>query len=91
MQFRKRAYSHSWLRERFLPSQLPDELKPRAERMYPVVFGAVGISTKTRSPLALAVRGAMEDVVLEAYADKRTQPAFLRGRMREARAKVLRS
>src|SRR5437868_1304713 len=39
-----RAYSHAWLRERLLPSGLPDELKPRAERLCPVIAEAVGIS-----------------------------------------------
>src|SRR5262245_63403080 len=42
-----RCYSHAWLRDENLPSQLPDWLKPKAERMYPVGFSAVGISVST--------------------------------------------
>ncbi len=47
--FRFRAYSHQWLRDNLPPdvwqkaSQLPDELKPRAERMYPRIVEAVGV------------------------------------------------
>jgi hypothetical protein len=47
--FRFRAYSHQWLKDNLPPdlaakaSQLPDELKPRAERMYPRIVEAVGI------------------------------------------------
>ena len=88
---RQRAYSHRWLLDHELPSQLPDHLKPRAERLYPPVVDAVGIATRTRSDLALAIRGAMEDAVAEAYADRRTEPDFVRARMLEARAKVLRN
>lgn len=47
--FRFRAYSHQWLKDN-LPadvaakcSQLPDQLKPRAERMYPRIVEAVGV------------------------------------------------
>jgi hypothetical protein len=43
-----RAYSHRWLVDHGLPSQLPDELKPKAERMYPQVVSAVGIAVKMR-------------------------------------------
>src|ERR1044072_6980895 len=46
---RLRAYSHRWLEDRGLPSGLPDELRPRAERMYPRVVDGVGISVNIRS------------------------------------------
>jgi hypothetical protein len=49
-----RAYSHRWLVDHGLPSQLPDELKPKAERMYPQVVSAVGIADKTKRKLWLA-------------------------------------
>lgn len=88
-----RAYSHAWLTERGLPSGLPDELKPAAERLYPRVADAVGISVNTKSellrPIVEPVRGAMSDAVLEAYADGRTDPAFVRARMHEARTRTI--
>src|SRR5262245_24049227 len=46
MRFSYRAYSHAWLTERGLPSLLPDELKPKAERMYPRIVEGVGIAVK---------------------------------------------
>jgi len=71
--FRARAYSHAWLCEREIPSQLPDELKPRAERIYPRVTKAVGISVNTQNPYLepamVEVRQAMEQAVLEVHAD----------------------
>ena len=91
-----RAYSHRWLLDHDFPSQLPDELKPAAERMYPKVVTAVGISVNASSellePAMEAVRKAMQDAVLEAYADgKQDDIAHLRKRMKEARDGVLRS
>lgn len=86
--FNLRAYSHAWLRERSFPSQLPDKLKPRAERIYPVIVTAVGISvmslTKRGQPAALRVRKAMEDAVLDAYSINRSEPEFVKARMSEA-------
>lgn len=85
----KRAYSHRWLEERAYPSGLPDHLKPQADRIYPRVAEAVGISIKTNDPYlrpaAIKVREAMEYAVNDAYADGRTDPAFVRQRMEEAR------
>jgi hypothetical protein len=87
-----RAYSHCWLVDHGVPSGLPDELKPRAERMYPRIVEAVGIAVKAgsaeRIPLARRLRKAMEDAVAECYADGDTEPAFVRGRIVEARKKV---
>lgn len=96
---KQRAWSHRWLLDHDMPSGLPDELKPRAERLYPKVVDAVGISVNVRaardSPrmrqLALEIRGAMENAVAEAYADHQTEPTFVLARMREARIKVLKS
>lgn len=91
--FKLRAYSHRWLSERGLPSQLPDRLKPKAERLYPRVVSAVGISVNFSAailkPAALAVRGAMEAAVEDAYAEGRTEPAFVSQRMTEARQKEM--
>jgi hypothetical protein len=88
-----RAYSHRWLEDRGWPSGLPDELKPRAERLYPKTVSAVGIAVRISvpqlSPAALEIRGAMERVVLEAEADGKLEEApFVKGRMQEARAKA---
>jgi hypothetical protein len=46
-----RAYSHRWLTERKYPSQLPDKLKPRAERMFPVVASAAGFAWGSASAI----------------------------------------
>jgi hypothetical protein len=91
--FKLRAYSHRFLVDGGLPSQLPDILKPKAERLYPVVFESVGISVNARSellkPIVPHVRGAMELAVLEAYADGERNPTFVKARMMEARQKEI--
>lgn len=89
-----RAYSHRWLLDHGYPSGLPDELKPKAERMYPRIVDAVGISVRASSPellpLAMEVEQAMSDAVAEAYADGRKDPAFVKERMFGARTIVRR-
>jgi hypothetical protein len=86
----KRAYSHSWLRGEGLPTGLPDNLKAKAERLYPVVKGVAGISVISKHPqIVTEVRGAMEDVVENAYADGNEDPAYIRPRMMEARKKAI--
>jgi hypothetical protein len=88
-----RAYSHCWLLDRGLPSALPDDMKPAAQRMYPREVQAVGVSVKAMSaasiPLAKAMERAMSDAVAECYADGRTSPDLIRARMEEARCRVL--
>lgn len=89
--FKLRAYSHAWLTERNFPSGLPDYLKPKAERLYPRVIEAVGIAVKTFSAhkeLGVAIRTAMSDAVMDAYAEGRKDPVFIRGQMELARLKV---
>lgn len=91
MRFRLRAYSHAWLGDHGFPSGLPDELKPRAERLYPRIVDAVGIAVKTpphRRELGVAVHDAMRDVVMNHYADGIHAPEIIRPRMLEARALV---
>jgi hypothetical protein len=87
--FDKRAYSHAWLTERGLPSHLPDELRPRAERIYPVIVDAVGISVGFTNPYlqpaAEIIKDVMSASVSESYADGRKDPGFVKGRMMEAR------
>jgi hypothetical protein len=89
VQFKHRAWSHRWLAERCHRSCLPDDLKPKAERLYPVVVSGVGIAVKSNFPEVVAeVRGAMSDAVEEAFADGRTEPEFVRARMQEARTRA---
>lgn len=88
--FKMRAYSHAWLVERSFPSGLPDRLRPSAERMYPRIVRAVGIASSVRSPLlkpiSNEIRSAMEQSVLESFADgKGDDDAFVKRRMMEAR------
>jgi hypothetical protein len=86
-----RLYSHCWLRDEGVPSPLPDKLKPKAERMYPVGFRAVGVaSIKTggeKTAFNYAVQKVMSDAVLEAYADGHiNQPHIVKARILEKRA-----
>lgn len=92
--FKLRAYSHRWLVDNGYPSAMPDELKPKAERVYPRVTAAVGISVNTKSeilkPITGLVRAAMEDAVLEAHADgKLGDSAFVKVRMFEAKDRII--
>lgn len=92
---RHREYSHRWLKERGLPSQLPLHLWEAAERPDPRVVEGVGIMVAASSPelepAALLVRERMENVVLDAYADSNSpDPKKLHDRMMEARRKELR-
>lgn len=61
--------------------------------MYPRVVDAVGISVNSKNPIMKPInniiRCAMSDAVEEAYADKRTEPAFVKGRMMAAREKTI--
>ena len=63
----QRFYSHRWLLDHAMLSGLPDHLRPSAERMYPRVVSAVGISINAQSawlkPIVPLVRGAIENAV----------------------------
>jgi hypothetical protein len=75
-----------------MPSALPDWLRPRADQLYPKVVEGVGIAVRGpghKRALALALRSAMERAVAECYADGKTEPDFVRARIAEAGAKVL--
>lgn len=86
---RLRAYSHRWLSDHGYPSALPDALRPRAERIYPKIVTAVGISVISKyRQVADEVGGAMLDVVENAYADGKEDPEYIRPRMLEARLKA---
>ena len=91
-----RAYSHRWLLDHGFPSQLPDKLKPAAERIYPKVVTAVGISVNAASellqPAMAEIQKAMEDAVLEAYGDgKEGDISHIRNRMKEARERAVKA
>lgn len=93
MPLEQRAYSHRWLLDHGYPSALPDELRPRAERMYPKIVEGVGISVGSLSPVlkpvVVMVRASMENAVLDVYADDaHPDPAFVRTRIQEARASI---
>jgi hypothetical protein len=86
-----RLYSHAFLTERGLPSQLPAHMLPEP----PIVVDAVGISIRTlsgslaRGLLAKAVERAMSRAVMECYGDGVTDPVKIKARMMEARKRVL--
>jgi hypothetical protein len=85
---RMRAYSHRWLTERQLPSQLPDRLKPSAEQICPRVATSVGIAVGSPIPVVRdCIRGAMEYAVHDCYANGDTDPAIVKPQMMEARRK----
>lgn len=88
-----RAYSHRWCEERGLPSQLPDKLKPSAERMYPKIVEAVGIACKTSKdwlkPAMPIIEKAMTDVVEDAFASGERDPGLIRDRIQFARTDTM--
>ena len=89
-----RMYSHCWLRDSGMEKQslLPDKMKPKAERLYPVGARAVGIATRTQTGRAMAIRGVMEDAVRECEADgyDLNNRKVVHGRMLEMRQKFIR-
>ena len=89
---RLRCYSHAWLCERGLPSNLPDQLKPKASRLYPHKVKAVGIAVKAISAegalRARIIERVMSDAVMECYADGVTDPQIIKARMDAARLRV---
>lgn len=97
-----RAYSHQWMLANGLPSQLPEHLKPAAERYdFRFAYG-VGIAMKTTSSgtdpqralkkqLAREIQTAMGQAVEEAFADGRTDSDHLRRRMGDAKDRALRN
>lgn len=93
--FKARAYSHRWLTERGLPSQLPDDLKPKAEQVHPkIVEGvlvAVMVQDEEMRPLADEVEKAMNIAVEDCYANGDTDPELVRQQMMAARARTRRA
>lgn len=83
-----RVYSHRWLTERALPSQLPDRLRPSAEQVVPRVVTSVGIAVKSQYPVVHdAITGAMQAAVEDCYANGDEAPEIVKPRMMEARRK----
>lgn len=84
-----RAFSHRWLCDNGFQSYLPDDLKPKAERLYPKIVTSVGISVNFKSailkPAAKIIERAMCDAVEDAYAEKKTDADYLRRVMSDAR------
>lgn len=87
-----RAWSHCWLKDNGLPSQLPDHLKPSAERMYPREVSSVGVAVMSslgiKNERAKHIEKAMSDAVAECYADGVTDVDVIKNRMKEARVKA---
>jgi hypothetical protein len=89
-----RAWSHRWLTERGHPSHLPDELKPKAEQVHPVIAEGVMVAvlaqTEEMKPFAKRLEREMSKAVEDAYANGDTAPAIVRERMQEARSRTYR-
>lgn len=73
---------------------MPDNLKPRAERIYPKIVAGVGVSMNASSDLMVAilpiVHRSVNNAIEEAFADGRTEPGFVSTRMRAAREATVR-
>lgn len=90
--FKLRAYSHAWLTERAMPSGLPDDMKPLADRLYPRIVEGVGIAIKApphRQDVARECRMAMEYVVNDCYANGDRDPVLVKRLMVDARRKII--
>lgn len=94
LNLRLRAYSHRWLIDNGYPSQLPDRLKPRAERMYPRIVEACGIAVVGRSALgrqvAPIIQRAMMDAAEDCFANGDREPAVLGAHIQQARKDAIR-
>lgn len=85
---RLRFTSHRWLLDHGYPSQLPDGLKPSAERMYPRIVDAVGVAVRSQHPeVRTAITGAMSDAVADCYANGDRHPLVVKPQMLAARAR----
>lgn len=90
-----RHYSHFWLIDRNLPSQLPGHLLPKPDQVVPRIVEAVGVMVAASSPelqpAADRVRDVMNATIMDAYADSASpDPKKLQERMMDARRKELR-
>lgn len=87
VRFRQRAYSHYWLLDHGLPSGLPDQLRPRAERLYPVVVEGVGVGAMISRPYSSLLQRAAIDAIQDVYANEGAHPpvSLVKARIDEAR------
>jgi hypothetical protein len=92
MRFRARAWSHRWLLDHGLPSGLADELKPRAERVYPAIVEGVAIAVSqldgSKTPTDQLVEAAIVAAVEDIYATdlrRRPDPLLVKARIMEVR------
>jgi hypothetical protein len=95
IRFRLRAYSHAWLLDRGYPSLLPDRLKPRAQREYPIIASAVGFAMNAKSAhmreIIPEVSKAVAGAIMEAAEDGRLLEApFVRSRIIETKNAAIR-
>lgn len=90
-----RVYSHRWLCERMLPSKLPNEMLPAADRTEAKIVSAVGVSVNFSSPwmapAAQEVQQSVSTAVEECYAAGDTDPTVVAEQMRAAREKTMRA
>jgi hypothetical protein len=86
-----RVYSHYWLTERGLRSDLPEKYKKIADQIDLGIADSVGISVSSRWPeVQSAISGAMVGAVSECYADNKRDPLIVKPRMMEKRADMRR-
>lgn len=94
MPLKLRVYSHRWLAERGLPSQLPDDLRPKVEQIHPVIAEGVLVAVDSQSeemkPIAKLIEAAMCDAVEDCYANGDRDPRIVKARMAEAKARKFR-
>ena len=100
LKLKPRAYSHAWLRERGLvnASQLPDNLRQSAERLYPVIVEGVGIAvglagsaSPARKQFAAGLRDVMSEAVADCYANGDKDPGIVKARILSARDKFIKA
>lgn len=81
-----RLYSDAWLKDRGLPSMLPEELRP------PVIADVVGISVNSKYPFVQkAIHGVMSNAVLDCCANGDWGDALVKRQMMAARERERRA
>ena len=96
LKLEKRLYSHAWLMERGIKSDLPDDLRPPSQQVRPVIFSAVGVAVNSLSHRSDRVEEAkaIEKVMARAAGDMIragiTDGKRISARMWEAREQFIR-
>lgn len=84
-----RAYSHRWLLDNGYPSALPEDLKPKAEQMFPKIVTMTGISVNSKYQIVQdEIGGAMHEVAGNCYADGNEDQAYIKRHMLDARLRA---